>query len=104
MWHASVSPIGGVPTSRNTAQLFDLATAALRDVGDATAGEWREVGDKAVHLRRRLTEAEAAPIGPVRDLRGSPEARGRLFRASQWMPPVLLDLAREELAGPKEPA
>ncbi len=30
------------------------------------------------HLRRRLTDAEAAPIGPVLDVRGTPEAHRRL--------------------------
>jgi hypothetical protein len=76
--------------------LFELATRALRDVGDARLGEWREVGDKAVHLRRRLSLEEAAPIGEACDLRGSAEARLRLWRASQWMHPRYLDLARAE--------
>jgi hypothetical protein len=96
VWHASVSPIGNRPTPQNTARLFEVAKMALRDVGAATLGEWREVGEKAVHLRRRLSLEEAAPIGEARDLRGSTEARRRLWRASQWMPPRYLDLARAE--------
>ena len=97
MWHASVSPIGGVPTERNRAQLFAEAEAALSGVGDAALGEWREVGDKAVHIRRRLTVEEARTVGPVVDLRGQREALSRLWRAQQWMPLEWWALAADEL-------
>jgi hypothetical protein len=97
VWHASVSPIGGVPTERNRAQLFAEAEAALSGVGDAALGEWREVGDKAVHIRRRLTPEEAVSVGPVVDLRGTREAASRLWRAQQWLPPALWTMAAEEI-------
>lgn len=98
MWHASVSPLLSIPTPANTPNLFRVAEDALRGVGDAGLGEWREVGDKAVHLRRRLAVEEAVTVGPVVDVRGTREAQRRLWRASQWLPPSLMEMAREELA------
>lgn len=58
-----------------------MAERALRDVGDARLGEWRETG-RAVHLRRRLTDAERQAVGGlvVRDIRGLPEEGRRLRR------------------------
>lgn len=60
--------------------LFTLAETALDGIGDRTLGEWREVGEVAVHLRRRLTPLEIAgsDIGAVVDVRGQPEAARRI--------------------------
>ncbi len=57
-----------------------MARAALRGVGDAALGEWRELGDTAVHLRRRLTakEMDVAGITGVRDIRDTPEEAQRM--------------------------
>jgi hypothetical protein len=68
VWHASASFL-----SQSLAWQFALA--ALRGVGDAQLGEWREVGDRAVHVRRRLTDDERALAGglKVRDIRGTGE-------------------------------
>jgi len=52
------------------------ARAELEGYGDAALGEWVE-WTGVLHLRRRLTPAEAAPIGPVLDVRGTPEALTR---------------------------
>lgn len=59
-----------------------MAEVALRDVGDPSLGEWREPGRRAMHIRRRLTDAERALAGGlnVRDIRGTNEERQRFSR------------------------
>jgi hypothetical protein len=59
---------------------------ALEGVGDAALGEWFEVGQVAVHLRRRLSAEEQKRVGDVIDVRGTPEAERRLARVRQWLP------------------
>ena len=78
MWHASAA-------SRvlNFELLHLMVQKMLRRVGDAKLGEWvarSTTGDglRVVHLRRRLTAAEAKKVGPVRDIRGTPERDRRL--------------------------
>lgn len=53
------------------------ARQALDAVGDAHLGEWLEWSGAAFHLRRRLTAAEQRHVGPVVDIRGTPEAQRR---------------------------
>ena len=56
-------------------------------------GEWREVGEKAVHIKRRLSDREQRAIGPAVDIRGSDEARmraGRVGHLLNLMPPETL--------------
>lgn len=77
MWHVSV---GGPGASWLAAEL------ALRGVGDASAGEWRERGEIALHLRRRLSAAEAAIVGPVVDVRGTPDGARRVQRMARHVP------------------
>lgn len=77
VWHASVM-------AGSEALGWAMAERALRGVGAAELGEWRETG-RAVHLRRRLTDAERQAAGGlvVRDIRGLPEEgrrRRRLLR------------------------
>lgn len=57
-----------------------MAERGLEGVGDAQLGEWREVGERAVHLRRRLSDAEREQAGglTVRDVRGTDEERNRI--------------------------
>jgi hypothetical protein len=74
VWHASVAG------SLIKAVLWQEAERQLAVVGDASLGEWREVGDRAVHLRRRLSEREQRHVGPVVDIRRSDEARTRAAR------------------------
>jgi hypothetical protein len=73
------------------ATLWKIAEHELWGVGDAALGEWREVGDKAVHLRRRLTAAEmkAGAIAAVCDVRGTPEYVHRIERMWPHLPPPL---------------
>ena len=99
MWHASISPLVSLGRRLDAARLFELALATLRGVGTVSLGEWREVGTVACHVRRRLSAEEMIIVGPVRDLRGTPEALTRLWRARQWMPAPLWPMAEEEIHG-----
>lgn len=90
MWHASVSP-RHASVSRVLPTLWEIAERELRSVGDAALGEWREVGDRAVHLRRRLTAAEmkVGAIAAVCDVRGSVEYVQRIERMWPFLPPAM---------------
>jgi len=68
--------------------LFDVALEALGGVGDGGLGEWKEIGDKAVHIRRRVSDRERASIGglDVVDVRGTPEATRRIDRIRPFVP------------------
>ena len=57
-----------------------MAERALRGVGDAELGEWRERGNRGVfHIRRRLADWEVKRYGMVvRDIRGTQEEQQRL--------------------------
>lgn len=84
VWHAS----GGGPTE---AISRELARMALRGVGDASLGEWTEVGRRVggrviVHIRRRLSRAEEPLVNTLRDIRGTPEERERLTCLVQAAP------------------
>jgi hypothetical protein len=94
VWHASVSP--HYPGAR-ASQLFDIAQLALHGVGDAALGEWRESGDIAVHLRRRLTAAEMryAGIREVCDIRGTEEFSLRIRNVRPYLPDAMLTLPEE---------
>jgi hypothetical protein len=72
VWHASVSSV-------YPAQSLRVALAALHGVGDRALGEWREQGSGSiVHVKRRLSVAEAALVNPLRDVRGTAEQAQRL--------------------------
>lgn len=88
MWHASAAPNPGERLSRG--DLERIARAHLAGVGDANAGEWVEQGDIAVHIRRRLTGAEALVTGPVVDVRGTPEQDRRADRMQRFLPAHML--------------
>jgi hypothetical protein len=75
---------------------------ALHGVGDAKLGEWVEPPDEwrtAYHIRRRLTPQEELVTGPVKDVRGTPEALERVEVVLRQCPnrPHLWKLVREEL-------
>jgi hypothetical protein len=91
VWHVSVSPRFS-PIS--LAVLWKIADHELRGVGDAALGEWREVGDLAVHLRRRLTPAEmrAGGIATVWDVRGTVEHALRIEKMLPHLPPAMRTL------------
>ena len=82
VWHVSISSIYPV----STAVLSRRARQEIEGLGDASLGEWTEMGRKAFHLRRRLSAHEAASVGPVVDIRGTREAMDRLDRVRQWLP------------------
>lgn len=83
VWHASVMPAAGKYVS--LAQIRAAAEAALAGVGDASRGQWEEV-HRALHLRRRLSVAEEALVGPAVDVRDSPEALSRFERVRPYLP------------------
>lgn len=53
------------------------AARELDGLGDPLLGEWHEWSGSAYHLRRRLSAAEQASVGPVRDIRGTADAVAR---------------------------
>jgi len=60
----------------------------LKGVGDPALGEWEQIGEIAVHLRRRLTAKEMAYAGitEVRDIRGTTEQAERIDRLRPFLP------------------
>lgn len=93
MWHASAAPLPGVRLSRR--HLERLARAALDGVGRGR--EWVEYGPGAAHVRRRLSPAEEAQVGPALDLRGTAEGWDRYAAMEAGLPPPLRRLAMGEL-------
>jgi len=67
-----------------------LARAALAGVGEASLGEWDEYGGFAFHVRRRLSVTEAASVGPVVDVRGTPDGRRRCAAMARYVPAAAL--------------
>lgn len=67
--------------------LFGAAHRELGGVGESAAGEWEAEstipGAKLVHLRRRLTADEAMAVGPVVDVRGTPDATRRVLAVAK---------------------
>jgi hypothetical protein len=92
VWHASVAGEGRLWTER---LLEAEAERQLAGVGDAELGEWREWTGYAFHIRRRLTRREQRGVGPVVDVRRTPEAFARAARLGELLrmapPEVLAD-------------
>lgn len=84
VWHASAAPRPG--WSLPEATLRDFALRAIEQVGDPTAGEWEEYTGRAYHIRRRLSAKEQESVGPVVDVRGTPEAERRYRRVARFLP------------------
>lgn len=99
MWHASVAwQQVFLPDS----ELRRIAFKLLDGYGDIVAGEWEEKGASAFHLRRRLTWPEAELVGPVIDVRGTPEAKRRIWAVRKWVVmagTAAITVAFEEVAG-----
>lgn len=74
-----------------------MAKNVLHGVGDATRGEWREQGDIAWHLRRRLSETEEAQVGPVVDVRTTWEGTKRRQAVRRYLPVAMQRLPLEQL-------
>ena len=66
--------------------LRQQALKLLEGVGDPMRGQWVEYGDRAYHLRRRLSEREALRVGPVVDVRGTPEQELRWRAIRKHLP------------------
>lgn len=99
VWHVSVAP--RATPHAPTVDRVAVARAVLDGVGDAHAGEWADPRPLAYHLRRRLSAAEAAAIGPVVDIRGTIEAATRVQVLAPFVNDIVLRLAVEE-AGMRE--
>lgn len=69
-----------------------VAERELAGVGDASLGEWREWSGRAYHLRRRLTAEEAEQVGPVKDVRGTWEAKKRADRVRRFCPGDIIEM------------
>jgi hypothetical protein len=70
VWHASVRSLRLLPER----ELARMAGRVLDGVGDGRRGEWTHRLGAFHHLRRRLAAAEEATVGPVVDVRCTPEA------------------------------
>jgi hypothetical protein len=69
------------------------ALRQLGGLGDAALGEWREMGESAFHVRRRLSGREQREVGDVVDIRGTDEAWSRaamLGGLLRLVPPAVL--------------
>lgn len=81
-----------------------IAYRTLEGLGDDSLGEWEETG-AYFHLRRRLSDQEAELVGPVMDVRGTPEAARRVWAVRKWLLMVgMEDFAAEEIRGPGQGA
>lgn len=94
VWHASVAPRRAY---YGAALCEQRAERALASVGDRSLGEWREWSGSAFHLRRRLTVAEQERVGPVKDIRRSPEATRRASELGKWLAYALADVLADEV-------
>lgn len=69
----------------------------MKGVGDVGAGEWREWTGRAFHLRRRLSEREQRFVGPVVDVRRTPDALRRAERLGTMLRFAPAEVLRDEL-------
>jgi hypothetical protein len=90
VWHVSVAPLrafyGATLCERRAREELD-------GLGAPELGEWAEWTGRALHLRRRLSPAEQSRVGPVLDIRRTPEA----VRRAAVLPGRLLALAPPEV-------
>ena len=105
MWHASIAAHN---ITLPDTELQRRAFASLRGVGDARAGQWVEITERAAHVRRRLlpTEVQMLPLDhrQVVDVRAwSDEDISLIVEPTMhsWGAPriqaTIADLARQEL-------
>jgi hypothetical protein len=92
VWHASATVVNGDRRGG-----LERARAALHGVGDRSLGEWIEQGERAVHVRRRLSSREQMATGEARDIRGTPEERERLRVLAAELPPQLRALVEARM-------
>jgi hypothetical protein len=94
VWHASVAPRSPFYGPTLCEQ---RAIRALQGLGASELGEWREWTGRAFHIRRRLSFAEQARVGPVRDIRRSPEAKQRAAALGKRLLLVPADVLADEI-------
>ena len=56
-------------------------------MGAEHLGQWIEANPDVYHIKRRLNPDEAALVGPLRDIRGTEEARLLLEPLRHLLPP-----------------
>lgn len=86
VWHASTASQRIVLPDH---ALEELAYDALGSAGDARLGEWKETGQRAFHLRRRLSSKEQAQVGTVVDVRDKYEGWKRWRTMQSHLPAQL---------------
>jgi hypothetical protein len=90
VWHASGRGGDLIASQR-------IAIFALKGVGDARRGEWRERGRGGVyHIRRRLSAEEQLLVGEARDIRGSVEMKERVDALLAEVDPRVRDILLRE--------
>jgi|SRR6185312_10338884 len=94
VWHASVAPLRAYYGATLCGRRAEKALAGL---GDAALGEWREWTGAAFHLRRRLSAAEQTRVGPVVDIRRTPEAAQRAAELGRLLSIVPAEVLAEEV-------
>lgn len=97
MWHASVSVRPQYARRMPEYKLRPVAYRLLAGVGDARLGEWTEYNGSYLHVRRRLTPAEAAQVNAPVDLRGTAEGWERFEKLGGDLIPLAREMAVEEL-------
>ena len=88
MWHVSVAS-----SIRPMVTLIGKAEKVIEGVGDRELGQWVEVvedtpyapGKRVVHIRRRLSDEEAALVGPVKDIRGTGDMEKRVRKVAGFL-------------------
>ena len=72
--------------------LRQVAIKALRQVGDATRGQWEEWSGFAYQIKRRMTPQEEvlARIDALRDIRGTEEENARYDAVQKLYPHIPL--------------
>ena len=80
MWHASAAFFRPHPKEKIEQWLRGM----LKGVGQPET-TWVEQGTKATHMRRLTTEREAHIIGPLRDIRDTPELDVRIAAVAETL-------------------
>lgn len=66
---------------------ISMLSMLMAGVGDKELGEFVEHGSNGViHKRRRLSDEEQKLVGPVVDIRGTPEAQARYAAVAMYLP------------------
>lgn len=94
VWHASVAPRRAF-YGRSLCER--RALTALDGLGDAALGEWREWTGAAFHIRRLLAPHEQASVGPVVDIRRTPEAARRAAALGNLLRHAPAEVLAEEI-------